>query len=169
MALVTYFVLQAVLQRFHVQITGSYYYASLSGVFISILVACVLASLPAAKLWIGQAVVLALMAFQISNFVDLNRRWKIMHMPLIPYSLSTARAIYKNVVTDDGAPPGPEQAERMKKIWRDWKDGRRRDLSEELRWPGSTAWFLVEMNALSGFVYRDPIKRCGEPGPRAPS
>lgn len=168
-ALVAYFVLQAVLQRFHVQITGSYYYASLSAIFVSIFAACVIATVQARRQWVAQTVVLVLMAFQLSNFVDLNQRWKTMHMPLIPYSLSKARDIYRNVVSDDGLAPTPQQAQRMEAIRRDWKEGRRRDLSQEKDWPGSTAWFLVEMNALSGFVYRDKLKRCGEPGPRAPS
>ncbi len=92
-----------------------------------------------------------------------------MHMPLIPYSFSKARNIYRNVVTDYGAAPTLQQTQRMEQIWRDWKNGRRKDLSQEKDWPASTAWFLVEINALSGFVYRDPVKRCGDPGPRAPS
>lgn len=165
-ALAVYFVLQAVLQRFHIQITGSYYYASLSAIFASLFAASVLVSLQARAAAIGQAVVLVIMVFQLSNFVDINQRWKTMHMPLIPFSLSTARDIYKNVVTDEGKVPAAAQAARMAKIRADWLAGRRQDLSTEANWPGSVAWFLVEMNALSGFVYRDKIKRCGDsPGP----
>ncbi len=168
-ALVVYFVMQSVLQRFHVQITGGYYYASLTAIFFSILLACLVAALPRSRRWFGQAVLVVLMAFQLSNFIDLNTRWKAMHMPLIPYSLEKVRGIYKNVVADGALSPTDADRERMTAIWKGWKGGRRYDLSQEPRWPASEAWFLVEMNALSGFVYRDPVKRCGDAGPRAPS
>lgn len=161
-ALGVFFALQAVYQRFHVQITGGYYYASLGAIFVSIFLACVVASLRSATRWVGHAALLVLMAIQLSNFIDLNQRWKKMHMPLIPYSLSTVRGIYENVITDDGLAPTPEQQERMTRIWKEWKNGRREDLTGEANWPGSEAWFLVEMNALSGFVYRDRVRRCGE-------
>lgn len=161
-ALVTYFALQAILQRFHIQITGGYYYASLTGIFVSIFTACVLDSLHHKAAMIGRAAVLVVMAFQLSNFIDINQRWKTMHMPLIPYSLSTARDIYRNVITDEGKAPTPEQQMRMEKVREDWKAGIRKDLSAEPNWPGSEAWFLVEMNALSGFVYRDKVRHCGE-------
>lgn len=164
-ALVLYFALQAFLQRFHVQITGSYYYASLSAIFVSIFIACVIASLHSLHSRVrraGIAGILILMAVQLANFIDINQRWKIMHMPVIPFSLSSVRGIYQNVVTDDGAAPSAEQLQRMKKIWNEWKNGRRTDLSAEPKWPGSEAWFLIEMNALSGFVYRDKVKHCGD-------
>lgn len=161
-ALIAYFALQAFLQRFHVQITGGYYYASLSAIFISIFMASVIASLHSGMRLIGLAGIVVMMAIQLSSFIDINQRWKLMHMPLIPFSLNTVRGIYPNVVTDDGAAPSLEQVHRMERIWRDWKSGTRTDLSAEQDWPGSAAWFLVEMNALSGFVYRDKVKRCGD-------
>ncbi len=64
MALVAYFVLQAILQRFHIQITGSYDYASLTGIFVSIFAACVIATVQPRRQWIAQTVVLVLMAIQ---------------------------------------------------------------------------------------------------------
>ena len=134
-----------------------------------ILLACLVASLPSKRQWLGQAALIVLMAFQLSNFIDLNTRWKVMHMPLIPYSLEKVRAICKNIVDNGALSPTDADRERMHAIWKGWKEGRRYDLTQEPRWPAPLAWFLVEMNALSGFVYRDPVKHCGESGPRAPS
>jgi len=159
-ALAVYLVMQSFLQRFHVQITGSYYYASLTAIFFSLLLACVVASLPPKRQWLGQAVLAVLMVFQLANFIDLNTRWKVMHMPLIPYSFDTVRGIYKNVTSEGALSPTDADRERMTAIWKGWKEGRRYDLTQEPRWPASEAWFLVEMNALSGFVYRDSVKKC---------
>ncbi len=163
-ALVVYFVVQAVVQRIHPLITAGYYYASLTSIFVSILCALVIANLRASMQVFGQGVVLVLVVFQLANFVDLNERWKLYHVPTIPYSLSKVRTIYPNVVEDGGLPPTPEQRQRIDKIWHEWKGGRRVDLTGEPAWPAMQAWFLVEINALSGFVYRDPVRRCNAKG-----
>lgn len=162
-ALLCYFIFQAVLQRFHIQITGSYYYSSLTGIFVSIFASYALASLQPRVSILGRSALLIMMTIQLSNFIDINQRWKNMHMPLIPYSLSTVRDVYRNVISDDFKTSTLEQLQRMEKIHKDWKAGIRRDLSAEPNWPGSMAWFLVEMNALSGFVYRDTVRKCQEP------
>jgi hypothetical protein len=161
-ALLCYFIFQAVLQRFHIQITGGYYYSSLTGIFVSIFAAHALASLQPRVSILGRSALLIMMTIQLLNFIDINQRWKNMHMPLIPYSLSTVRDIYRNVISDDFKISTPEQRQRMESIYKDWKTGVRRDLSSEPNWPGSMAWFLVEMNALSGFVYRDTVRKCKE-------
>lgn len=157
---IVYFLLQTMLQRLHEQVTGGFYYESLAAIFISLLVTSLFVTPGAGRERFFLPYLLPVfMAFQIANFVDLNARWESVHIPLTR-NLLDMRHEYPNLVINENRPRSAEQTARMEDLWSRWKRGEKLDDGLMQNWPVSDGWFLFELNALDGRIFKDAKPKC---------
>lgn len=155
-----YFLMQTMLQRLHEQVTGGFYYESLAAIFISLLVVSLFAARNAGReRFILPCLLPLFMVFQIATFIDLNARWESAHIPLTR-DLLKMRNAYPNLVVNENKPRSAEQTARMDDLWRRWKRGEKLDDSLMRNWPVSDGWFLFELNALDGRIFKDAKPKC---------
>jgi len=160
MTTIAYFILQTLLHRVGGQVTGGYYYCSLSALFVSLLLVSLFASPDAGLEKIVIPFLLpALMVIQIGNFLDLNTRWRSSNAIAIRTQLDRFHAYPNLIITPDG-PRTAEQNSRMVDLWSRWKRGEHLDEGLMQNWPVGDGWFLMELNALDGHIFRIPEWRC---------
>lgn len=157
---IVYFLLQTMLQRLHDQVTGGYYYTSLAAIFISLLTISLFVTPSIGReRFILPYLLPVFMVFQIANFIDLNARWESVHIPLTR-DLLHMRHQYPNLVANKNEPRTAVQAARMEDLWNRWKRGEKLDDSLMQNWPVSDGWFLFELNALDGRIFKDSKPKC---------
>lgn len=157
---IVYFLLQTTLQRFHAQVTGGFYYEALAAIFISLLLISLFAD---ARAGLEKIILLCLlpafMVFQLTTFIELNGRWKSAHIPLNRMLLDNQHA-YPNLIVNENGPRGDAQTARMEDLWNRWRRGEKLDGSLVRNWPITDGWFLLELDALNGRIFKVDKPHC---------